>query len=123
MGVTDEQATEMADWLEHELDGEDIVEMRAGPGRPPLPPGEAVDEVLTIRLTAAEKRRFQELAEARGHSQSEEGRLAILQELVRVEARDELRQRLSEVRDRVTSAGLDPDVVDEAIEAARRASR
>lgn len=45
-----------------------------------------------------------------------------LQELVRVEARDELRRRLSEVRERVTSAGLDPDVVDEAIEAARRAS-
>ena len=81
MGVTDEQATEMADWLEHDLDGEDIVETRAGPGRSPLPPGEAVDEVLTIRLTAAEKMRFQKLAAERGHSQSEEGRLAVLQHL------------------------------------------
>ena len=81
MGVTDEQATEMGDWLEHDLDDEDIVETRPGPGRPPLPPGEAVDEVLTIRLTAAEKGRVAELAARRGHSQSEEGRLAILHHL------------------------------------------
>lgn len=81
MGVTDEDATKMADWLEHDLTDEDIVETRPGPGRPPLPPGEAVDEILTVRLTAAEKRRFEEFAERRGRSQSEEGRLAVLQHL------------------------------------------
>ena len=45
-----------------------------------------------------------------------------LHELVRAEARDELRQRLKQVRRRVTSAGLDPTAVDEAIEAARKVS-
>lgn len=81
MGVTEDDATEMADWLEHDLADEDIVETRPGPGRPPLPPGEAVDETLTIRLTAGEKRRFVQFAQERGHSQSEEGRLAVLQHL------------------------------------------
>jgi prevent-host-death family protein len=45
-----------------------------------------------------------------------------LQEVVRAEARDELRRRLRQVRRRVTSAGLDPSAVDEAIEAARKVS-
>lgn len=45
-----------------------------------------------------------------------------LKAMVRVEARDELRSRLQEIRQRVTSAGLDPVLVDEAIEAARKAS-
>lgn len=45
-----------------------------------------------------------------------------LHELVRAEARDELRRRLKHVRRRVTSAGLDPTAVDEAIEAARKVS-
>lgn len=81
MSVSDEQATRMADWLERDLDEEHIVEERPGPGRPPLPPGEAVDEVLTIRVTAEEKRRFKQIAEERGRTQSEEGRLAVLQHL------------------------------------------
>ena len=37
-------------------------------------------------------------------------------------ARDELRRRLKQVRRRVSSAGLDPTAVDEAIEAARKVS-
>lgn len=45
-----------------------------------------------------------------------------LQEVVRAEARDELRRRLSQVRQRVTAAGLDASTVDEAIEAARKVS-
>ena len=45
-----------------------------------------------------------------------------LQTMVREEARDELRKRLQQVRQRVTSAGLDPRLVDEAMEAARKAS-
>lgn len=83
MGVTDEQAREMADWLEHDLNDEDVVETRPGPGRPPLPPGEAVDEVLTIRVTAEEKRRFKDMAANHGRTQSEEGRLAVLRHLDR----------------------------------------
>lgn len=81
MTVTEEHAEEMADWLEHDLEDDDMVETRPGPGRPPLPPGEALDEVLTIRVTAAEKRRFQDTAEEHDRSQSGEGRLAILQHL------------------------------------------
>jgi prevent-host-death family protein len=45
-----------------------------------------------------------------------------LQELVRAEARDELRRRLKQLRRRVTATGLDPAAVDEAIEAARKVS-
>jgi prevent-host-death family protein len=45
-----------------------------------------------------------------------------LQELVRAEARDELRRRLNQLRRRVTATGLDPTAVDEAIEAARKVS-
>jgi prevent-host-death family protein len=45
-----------------------------------------------------------------------------LQHLVRADAREELRHRLTQVRDRVTDAGLDPSTVDEAIEAARKVS-
>lgn len=45
-----------------------------------------------------------------------------LQELVRSEAREELRRRLAKLRRRVSTAGLDPAAVDEAIEAARKAS-
>ena len=45
-----------------------------------------------------------------------------LHELVRAEARDELRRRLKQVRRRVSSAGLDPTAVDEAMEAARKVS-
>lgn len=45
-----------------------------------------------------------------------------LQQLVRTEAREELRRRLAQVRERVTDAGLDPTTVDEAIEAARNVS-
>lgn len=45
-----------------------------------------------------------------------------LHELVRAEARDELRRRLRQVRRRVASAGLDPTAVDEAIEVARKVS-
>ncbi|MFU8891964.1 MAG: type II toxin-antitoxin system prevent-host-death family antitoxin, partial [Anaerosomatales bacterium] len=45
-----------------------------------------------------------------------------LQQLVRTEAREELRRRLAQVRERVTDAGLDPATVDEAIEAARKVS-
>jgi hypothetical protein len=77
MTVSDEDAASMADWVEHELDEKDIVEERPGPGRPPLPPGEAVDAVLTIRVTADEKRRFAEVAEQHGRTQSEEGRVAV----------------------------------------------
>ena len=45
-----------------------------------------------------------------------------LQQLVRAEARETLRQRLTQVRERVADAGLDPSTVDEAIEAARKVS-
>ncbi|MBW3577102.1 MAG: type II toxin-antitoxin system Phd/YefM family antitoxin [Actinobacteria bacterium] len=45
-----------------------------------------------------------------------------LHKLVRAEARDELRRRLKQVRQRVASAGLDPTAVDEASEAARKVS-
>ena len=45
-----------------------------------------------------------------------------LQQLVRTDARDELRRRLAQVRDRVAEAGLDQATVDEAIEAARKVS-
>lgn len=45
-----------------------------------------------------------------------------LRGMMRAEARDELRRRLAEVRQRVTDADLDPATVDEAIEAARKAS-
>jgi prevent-host-death family protein len=45
-----------------------------------------------------------------------------LQQLVRTEAREELHRRLTQVRERVTDAGLDPATVDEAIEAARKVS-
>lgn len=45
-----------------------------------------------------------------------------LRELVRADARDELRRRLEQVRRRIGSAGLDPSTVDEAIEAARKVS-
>jgi prevent-host-death family protein len=45
-----------------------------------------------------------------------------LKQLVRAEAREELRHRLTQVRERVTDAGLDPATVDEAIEAARNVS-
>lgn len=45
-----------------------------------------------------------------------------LHELVRAEAREELRRRLKQIRRRVRSAGLDPIAVDEAIEAARKVS-
>ena len=45
-----------------------------------------------------------------------------LKGLGRVEAREELRQRLTQVRERVADAGLDPATVDEAIEAARKMS-
>jgi prevent-host-death family protein len=45
-----------------------------------------------------------------------------LQHLLRAEAREELRRRLAQVRERVTDAGLDPATVDEAIEAARKVS-
>lgn len=83
MTVSDEQAATMADWLERELGQDDIIEERSGPGRPPLPPGEAVDAVLTIRVTTDEKRRFERLAEEHGRSQSEEGRLAVREHLER----------------------------------------
>lgn len=81
MTVSDERAGRMADWLEHDLDEEHIVEERSGPGRPPLPPGEAVDAVLTIRVTVDEKRRLEEVAKEHGRTQSEEGRLAVRQHL------------------------------------------
>lgn len=81
MTVSDEQAAEMADWLERGLEEQDVVEERPGPGRPPLPPGEAVDAVLTIRVTTEEKQRFAEVAEEHGRSQSEEGRLAVRKHL------------------------------------------
>jgi hypothetical protein len=42
--------------------------------------------------------------------------------MVRAEAREELRRRLAEVRQRVSDADLDPTTVDEAIEAARKVS-
>ena len=38
-----------------------------------------------------------------------------LQQLMRTEAREELRRRLTQVRERVAEAGLDPATVDEAI--------
>lgn len=81
MSVSDEQAARMADWLERDLDEEHIVEERPGPGRPPLPPGEAMDAVLTIRVTADEKQRFEKVAKQHGRTQSEEGRLAVRQHL------------------------------------------
>ena len=45
-----------------------------------------------------------------------------LKQLVRADAREELRHRLTQVRERVTDAGLDPTTVDEAIEAVRNVS-
>lgn len=45
-----------------------------------------------------------------------------LKGLVRDEAREELRRRLVQVRQRVADAGLDPGTVDEAIEVARKVS-
>lgn len=81
MTVSDGQAERMADWIERELDEEDVLDERPGPGRPALPPGEAVDAVLTIRVTADEKRKFAEIAEEHGRSQSEEGRLAVRRHL------------------------------------------
>ncbi len=45
-----------------------------------------------------------------------------LKGMVHAEARDELRRRLTQVRQRVSEAGLDPSAVDEAIEAARKVS-
>lgn len=45
-----------------------------------------------------------------------------LRQLVRAEAREELRRRLTQVRQHITDAGLDPATVDEAIEAARKVS-
>jgi hypothetical protein len=41
---------------------------------------------------------------------------------VRSEDHEELRRRLTQVRERVAEAGLDPATVDEAMEAARRVS-
>lgn len=81
MSITEKKAYEIADWIEHDLADEDITEIRPGPGRPPLPPGEAVEEVLTIRVTAEEKQRFKAVAEEHGRSPSEEGRLAVLRHL------------------------------------------
>ena len=45
-----------------------------------------------------------------------------LRQLVRADAREELRRHLTEIRERVAEAGLDPVTVDEAIEAARKVS-
>ena len=45
-----------------------------------------------------------------------------LRGMVRAEARDELRRRLTDIRERVAGAGLDAATVDEAIEAARKVS-
>jgi antitoxin YefM len=45
-----------------------------------------------------------------------------LKAMVRAEAREELRRRLTQVRQRVSDSGLDPATVDEAIEAARKVS-
>lgn len=81
MAVSDNEARKMADWLEHDLEQNDIVEERPGPGRPPLPPGEAVDAVLTIRVTADEKREFAKIAQQHGRTQSEEGRVAVRRHL------------------------------------------
>ena len=50
------------------------------------------------------------------------GPLAGFEVAFRAEAREELRHRLTQVRERVTDAGLDPATVDEAIEAARKVS-
>jgi hypothetical protein len=43
-----------------------------------------------------------------------------LQRPLCAEDREELRRRLTQVRERVTDAGRDPTAVDEAIEAARK---
>lgn len=45
-----------------------------------------------------------------------------LRQLVRADARDELRTRLTQIREHVAELGLDPATVDEAIEAARKVS-
>ena len=41
---------------------------KRGIGRPPLPPGEALDATFTVRVRAEEKRRFEALAAAAGLS-------------------------------------------------------
>lgn len=45
-----------------------------------------------------------------------------LKGMVRAEAREELRRRLTQARQRMSDAGLDAATVDEAIEAARQVS-
>jgi hypothetical protein len=45
-----------------------------------------------------------------------------LRGMVRAEAREELARRLAQARENVADAGLDPAIVDEAMEAARKAS-
>jgi len=58
------------------------------PGRPSLPPGEATGRVLSVRLTARERRAVEEVARQAGETASGWAREAILQAiLVRSNAR------------------------------------
>lgn len=79
--------------------------------------GRLVDEVAEGADPIALTKRGQPLAVLVSRDEWE-----ALHELVRAEARDELRRRLKQVRQRVASAGLDASAVDEAIEAARKVS-
>ncbi|HEX9888470.1 MAG TPA: type II toxin-antitoxin system Phd/YefM family antitoxin [Nitriliruptorales bacterium] len=79
--------------------------------------GRLVDEVAEGADPIALTKRGQPLAILVSRDEWE-----ALHELVRAEARDELRRRLKQVRQRVASAGLDASAVDDAIEAARKVS-
>lgn len=79
--------------------------------------GRLVDDVASGSDPIALTKRGQPLAVLVSRAEWES-----IQEVIRADARDELRRRLRHVRRRVTTAGLDPATVDEAIEAARKVS-
>ena len=56
-------------------------------GRPPLPPGEALDAVFTVRVRKAEKARFEALAAAAGLSLTAWARRTLLAVADRAEGR------------------------------------
>lgn len=56
-------------------------------GRPPLPPGEALDATFTVRLKKAEKARFEALAAAAGLSLTAWARRTLLAAANRQEGR------------------------------------
>lgn len=71
MSITEQQAAEMADWLETDLDDDHIVEARPGPGRPPKSTAARKSSQIVVRVTSGDLDRIDDAANRAGMSRSQ----------------------------------------------------